>query len=280
MPDLEPDVSVTQPRALHLGAPDREAAAGSGQRLRLVSYNIQTGTSTSRYRHYLTQGWKQMLPHAQRMENLAHIGEMLANYDLVGLQEVDAGSLRSGFINQTEYIAHRASFPFWYHQTTRRMGVFAQHSNGFLSRYRPAEVDDHKLPGAIPGRGALFVRFGGTGESLVIVILHLALGRRSRGRQLDYISEVASAFRHVIIMGDMNCRSDSPEMRRLLASGNLCEPAHNLYTFPSWRPERNIDHILVSPSLTVERVRVLHHTYSDHLPIAMDVILPEGVRLS
>lgn len=284
MPDLDPQPDFPdEERAPARGngrGQGHSAPEGGGRVVRLISYNIQTGTTTSRYRHYLTQGWKQMLPHAQRMDNLARIAEVLGDYDVVGLQEVDAGSLRSGFINQTEYIAHRAAFPYWYHQTTRRIGVFAQHSNGFLSRFKPSEVDDHRLPGAIPGRGALFVRFGAGRESLVIVILHLALGRRSRTRQLAYIRELASEYHHVVIMGDMNCRSDSPEMRTLVTSGNLCEPAHNLYTFPSWRPERNIDHILVSPSLQVERVRVLEHTYSDHLPIAMDVVLPEAIRLT
>lgn len=248
--------------------------------LRLLSYNIQTGTSTTKYRQYLTQGWKQVLPHAQRMENLAHIARLVSDYDIVGLQEVDAGSLRSGFINQTEYIADRARFPFWHHQTNRRMGVLAQHSNGVLSRYQAVEIDDHKLPGAIPGRGALMARFGAEQHSLVVVILHLALGKRSRMRQLAYIREVASDYPHVVIMGDMNCGSDSAEIRFLRRGGRLCEPAHDLYTWPSWRPERNIDHILVSPTLRVQQVRVLKQTFSDHLPIAMEVALPEGVRLA
>jgi len=253
--------------------------ADPGQRLRLLSYNIQTGLSSAGYRQMLTGGWRHMLPHPERKENLDRIAQMLSDYDLVGLQEVDAGSLRSGFINQTEYIAHSARFPFWYHQTNRRIGKLAQHSNGFMSKFRPTEIDDHKLPGAIPGRGALCVRFGGRHDSLVVVILHLALGRRARMRQLGYVSEVASDFRHVVIMGDMNCRSDSPEIQALLRSTDLREPAHDLYTWPSWRPERNIDHILVSESLRVHRTLVLNHTFSDHLPIAMEVLLPEEMHL-
>lgn len=259
--------------------PAVDAHRVNGQRLRLLSYNIQTGVSSSSYRQMLTHSWKHVLPHPERIENLGRIAQMLSGYDLVGLQEVDAGSLRSGFINQTEFIARKASFPFWFHQTNRKLGKLAQHSNGLLSRFRPTEIDDHKLPGAIPGRGALFVRFGGTDESLVVVILHLALGRRARARQLAYVSEVARDFRHVVIMGDMNCRSDSPEILTLLRSSQLREPAHDLYTWPSWRPERNIDHILVSDSLQVERAQVLSETYSDHLPIAMDIFVPGDIRL-
>jgi len=63
-------------------------------------------------------------------------------------------------------------------------------------------------------------------------------------------------------------------MNVLLHSGNLCTPEPGLYTFPSWRPTRQLDHILVSPSIWVETVSVLNHTFSDHRPIAMQVVVP------
>lgn len=258
---------------------NQEEPITDGQRLRLLSYNIQVGSTVNTYRQYLTKSWKHILPSSERMENLSRIARMVSDYDLVGLQEVDAGSLRSGFINQTEYLADKARFPFWHHQTTRKIGRIAQHSNGFMSKFRPAEVYNHKLPGVIPGRGALCARFGGKEESLIVIILHLALGKRSRIQQLSYISELAQEHKHIIIMGDMNCRSDSPEIKTLQQKVDLCEPVHDLHTFPSWSPERNIDHILVSPSLKVESIHVLNHTFSDHLPIAMDVMLPLSVRL-
>jgi endonuclease/exonuclease/phosphatase family metal-dependent hydrolase len=99
-------------------------------------------------------------------------------------------------------------------------------------------------------------------------------------RQLAYVSCLARKYENVIIMGDMNCKSDSLEMKVLQKEANLREPTHDLHTFPSWRPERNIDHILVSPTLKVEKVQVLNHTYSDHLPIEMEVIIPSSVKLT
>ena len=77
-------------------------------RLRLLSFNIQVGISTERYRHYLTRGWQHLLPHAGRATNLKRIGELLADYDLVALQEADGGSLRSGYVNQVEHLAQIA----------------------------------------------------------------------------------------------------------------------------------------------------------------------------
>jgi endonuclease/exonuclease/phosphatase family metal-dependent hydrolase len=64
-----------------------------------------------------------------------------------------------------------------------------------------------------------------------------------------------------------------------LAVSGFREPVHGLHTYPSWRPQRNIDHILVSPSIQVLDVEVLNYPFSDHLPIAMTVALPEKVDL-
>ena len=68
-------------------------------RLRLLSFNIQVGNSTEKYRHYLTRGWQHLLPHKGRTGNLQKIGDLLSDFDLVALQEADGGSLRSGYIN-------------------------------------------------------------------------------------------------------------------------------------------------------------------------------------
>ena len=91
--------------------------ANSGQRIRLLSYNVQAGISTERYRHYLTRSWKHVLPHAQRFSNLDRVARLVKDYDIVGLQELDAGSLRSGYINLTEYLSEKAHMPFWSDQT-------------------------------------------------------------------------------------------------------------------------------------------------------------------
>lgn len=265
--------------ATHNATEPMPAATESGRRLRLLSYNIQTGIATSRYHQYLTHSWKHVLPCAARRGNLDRIASMVQHYDIVGLQEADAGSLRSGYVNLTEYLASRAGFPHWYDQTNRNFGMFAQHSMGVLSRMRATEITEHRLPGAIPGRGALIVRYGHGRDALALMLVHLALGKRARLRQLGFIGEIASTHRNLILMGDLNCRSDSPEISTLIERVGLREPTHDLHTFPSWRPIRNIDHILVSPSLCVMDVSVLNYPFSDHLPIAMEISLPDDLEL-
>ena len=247
--------------------------------IRLLSYNIQTGMASQRYRHYLTRGWRHVLPHSQLVHNLNRISGLLGAYDIVALQEVDAGSLRTGYINQTEYLAQRAGFPYWYSQTNRRLGHLAQISIGLLSHARPSQITEHRLPGAIPGRGLMVVRLGSGNGVLHLVIVHLSLGRRARRRQLAYATELIGSFRHVVVMGDFNAAADSPEISERLASTQLSTPIERINTFPSWRPRRGLDHILVSSGLEVVNTRVMQLPFSDHLPIAVELRLPDGLSI-
>lgn len=254
-------------------------AQAEGHRLRLLSYNIQVGINSIYPHHYLTRSWKHIFPASRRFETLDKIAHILRHYDVVGLQELDSGSHRTNYVDLTEYLANRAEYPFWYHQLNRNLGRLAQHGNGLLSRLKPAEITEHKLPGMIPGRGALLVRYGHGEHSLAIIMLHLALGTRARARQLAYVAELLQDYPHAIVMGDLNCSPTAMEMQRLFRTTSLREPEEELRTFPSWKPERHIDHILVSSTLEVVECSVLSHAHSDHLPIAMEVRLPEELIL-
>ena len=249
------------------------------EKLRLLSYNIQIGISSRRFRHYLTHSWRHVLPHPESFENLDRIAQIIREFDIVALQETDAGSFRSYFVNQVEYLANKGSFPFWGQQTNRNFGRFAQHSMGLLSKLTPQLITEHKLPGFIPGRGVMEVRFGNEESPLIMLQVHLALGRRARLRQLEYISKLVNSCEHVVVMGDFNCRSRSYEMDVLLNKTKLSEPIDKLHTFPSWKPMRNIDHILVTPTIKINDMQVLSHTVSDHLPIAVEIEVPHGIKL-
>ena len=234
----------------------------------------------SRYRDYFTQSWKQVLPTRSKRGNLDNFAKLLADFDLVGLQEADAGSLRSGFLNQTQYLAEAAGFAYWSHQPNRKVAQFAASSNGLLTRMEPAEVLDYPLPGRIPGRGALWVRFGAGTHPLVVVIAHLSLGPTARKRQFEFIAELIGNNEHVVLMGDLNCSAHSDELKMLFRQTSLTPPNEAPpNTFPSWRPRRAIDHILTSPRLQIERLWTLPHPVSDHLPLAATIRLPATLQL-
>lgn len=268
----------TTPRAPGIRAAQCNPQAGSegvGECLRLLSFNIQVGISTRRFRHYLTRSWQHLLPHSGRAANLQQIGRLLGDFDLVALQEVDGGSLRSDYVNQVEHLAQLGHFPYWYQQLNRDLGPLAQHSNGVLSRLRPSLLEDHPLPGP-RGRGAILLRFGEGSEALTVVVMHLALGARTRTRQLAYIRELIHGYRHVVLMGDMNTHAEELLENSPLRDLGLVAP-QTCATFPSWQPQRCIDHILLGPELTLERMQVLDAPISDHLPVAVDIRLPAAL---
>lgn len=248
------------------------------QHLRLLTFNIQVGINTSAYRHYVTRSWQHFFPHRDRIENLDRIANLLRGYDVVALQECDGGSLRSNYINQVQYLAEAAGIPYWHQQLNRNLGPVAQHSNGLLSRFRPLDVTEHRLPGVIPGRGAIIARYGSPDDPLVLVIMHLSLSKSAQDRQLGYIQELISDYRHVVLMGDMNTHAEHLLGNTPLKKSNLIPLPASAHSFPSWRPEKALDHILVSPSLEIRESGVVSYPMSDHLPIAMDIALPKGYQ--
>lgn len=252
---------------------DRAPDAGDAHRLQLLSCNIFAGGSMRRYRDYVTHSWRQVLPHGKRA-NLDGLARVISAFDLVGLQEADAGSLRSGFLNQTQYLAEAAEFPFWSHQPNRRVSRIATSSNGLLARWQPDEVLDYPLPGRIPGRGALWARFGSGDNELVVVVAHLSLGQVARARQIAFIAELIGQHPNAVLMGDLNTPAQSHDLDLLYTRTSLVRPLESPVTFPSWQPVRAIDHIIVSAPLVVEKRWALPHPVSDHLPIAAQVRLP------
>lgn len=267
--------STDGPRGASSGG-DHVPEFESHRHIRLLTFNIQVGINTSSYRHYVTRSWQHFLPHSKRIQNLDRIATLLSNYDVIALQECDGGSLRSGYINQVQYLAEASGIPYWHQQLNRNLGQLAQHSNGLLSRYRPLDVTEHRLPGLIPGRGAIVARYGVVEDPLVLVMMHLSLSKSAQQRQLAYIQELIAEYQHVVLMGDLNNHAEELLSNSPLKHSNLVPLPDTAHSFPSWRPERALDHILVSPSLEIRRSEVVSYPVSDHLPIAMDIKLPKG----
>lgn len=254
-------------------------ASGIGElpvvrRLKLLSANIQAGNSTRRYTDYATRSWSHVLPVGKRSA-LDAIADLAAQHDIVGLQESDPGSWRSGGTNQTHYLAERAGFGFWSHQPNRRVGVVASSANALLSRLEPVEVNDHPLPGRIAGRGVLLARFGRDPRSLTVAVAHLSLGAGSRRSQLAFIAELLQDHPNSVLMGDFNCAIEQPEMALLFQRTRLQPPSSVVHTFPSWRPQRAIDHVLVGDGLALAAMRAVPAAYSDHLALSVDLDVPD-----
>ena len=96
--------------------------------------------------------------------------------------------------------------------------------------------------------------------------MHLALGARVRNRQLEYVRELVADYKHCILMGDMNTLPEVLLYNSPLADMGLRAPQLEA-TFPSWKPQRCLDHILISADLELDYVEALPIMISDHLPV-------------
>lgn len=243
------------------------AGNATARPIRVLSYNIQAGIGTRRYSDYVTGSWRQLLPHHQHRDVLRQIAGLASEYDIVGLQEADAGSLRTGFIDQTRFIADSAGFAFQHHQSNRRVGNLAHAGNGLMARWQPWRLEEYSLPGTVPGRGALCAWFDLNGFPLLVMVVHLSLGSRSRQQQLHYLAHILQSEPNCLVLGDFNASRHSPSFQQFLQMTGLHHASSDCLTFPSWQPARGIDHLLVSGNIQVEQCRAGTATYSDHLPL-------------
>jgi hypothetical protein len=249
-----------------------ETAALRPQFSYLLSCNILASGSVGRYRHYVTQSWK-VLPTRSKRGNLDKFAKLLADFDMVGLQEADAGSLRSGSSTRPSTWPRPPSF------RTGRTSPIARLRNS-PRRATPAhqamEVLDYPLPGRIPGRGAVgAIRQRRCGT--VVVVAHLSLGpSRANGSNLHRRTHQQAAPRGA------DGRPQLLRTRRtqgLFRQTSLVPPASKLRDVsklaatPRHRPHPGDDEHLD------RTVWTLPHLVSDHLPLAARVRLPESRNL-
>lgn len=249
------------------------------QRLRLMTYNIQVGIRTRQHWHYYRQAWRHVLPPVTHTRHLEPIARMLRGQDLIAVQEADAGSMRTRGINLLHFMAEKADYPHWHLHSHRNLAPVARHGMGLLSRYPIFEHEPHTLPGRIPGRAAVVYRLGNAVNPLTVVVTHLALGRADRDRQLRHIRDLLHNDEHVILMGDLNCDHEELHQHPLFRERGFLAPGDILHSYPSWRPDRQLDHILVTPDIDIVSSGTTAFKWSDHLPVTMEVELPAGMLL-
>lgn len=255
--------------------PEPSRTTEPGQPLRLLSFNIQVGMETRHYGDYVMRAWRHALPGPAPglRATLDRIAMLARDYDFVAIQEADAGSLRTGFLNQMMYLAERAAFAYYGFAVTRDLRPVARHCLGFLSRFPTGTVEDHALPGPIKGRRVLRVPLRSPQGQIDMLVAHLSLGPATQRRQLEFLSRLVAPGTATVLMGDLNCEPEALRRHPALREAGFWVPDNSPLTFPSWRPRTAIDHILLSPQLQVHRLESLPHAISDHLPLAAEVSL-------
>lgn len=132
------------------------------------------------------------------------------------------------------------------------------------------------LPGLEP-RGAVLARVAGPSAMLTLGALHLGLRRRDRLRQLTCILDAAQQFGGPTVLGgDLNeWRNGSS----LLPSGALWTEIAPGRTFHAAAPRLKLDRFVIGTAVRLDRQGVVSRDAaeraSDHLPIWIDVTLPD-----
>lgn len=204
--------------------------------------------------------------------------------DVIGLQELDVGRLRSGGIDQAMVIARRLGIDHVHFHPALQHGD-ELYGDAILTRSASSLVRAGALPAQLAwrrteSRGAVWVRL----DRMVLQVLntHLGLGRRERRLQAaallgsEWLGQ-AEAAAPLVLLGDFNSMPGG-RVYRALRSRMRDANAGGKPTFPTFRPVLRIDHIFVSPSIGITASRVhrspLARIASDHFPLHADLILP------
>ncbi|MBN9433291.1 MAG: endonuclease/exonuclease/phosphatase family protein [Bosea sp.] len=202
--------------------------------------------------------------------------------DVVLLQEIDVGRLRTGRHDQAHRIAEALHMTRQFHAAL----TFAEESYGdaILSRLPMTLVKAGPLlgPRRLTGerRGALWVRVEVEGRSVDVLNCHLGVLPHQQAAQVadlsgpDWSGSPALSA-SAILGGDFNAPPGTPTYRRLAAAWTNAfrgEPGDRRgATFPSRRPFLRLDHLWHRPGLRVTGSRVvrtaLTRLASDHLPL-------------
>lgn len=235
--------------------------------LRCLTYNIQAAIGTRAYKEYLTQGWRQLFHSVHKNSTLESIAELISDYDVVCIQEVDLGGRRSNFKCQVDVLLELSSHIEASSQQNRVVGNVSRHGNAIFSKYPMSDIQDLKLPGRRQGRGAIVARIEAP-KPFHVMNVHMSLGVADQMLQVDYLIENAPVDTPLIIKGDFNCGSMSAPLERLsqeLDLKVLTTPHHRSY--PSWKPRKDFDHILMSPHFFSKEANVVDAIFSDHRPV-------------
>lgn len=242
--------------------------------MKLLSWNIQAGIATTRLTQYATRAHRQFLQTPGKLNTLRDIARVIADYDVVCLQEVDLGGRRSGFSSQVEFLAAESNHPFFEAQENRVVRKISRHGNAIFSRFPLSIEDDMKLPGKFVGRGALIARVGHA-DGFVVVNTHLSLGAVDRAAQLGAIGDALPTNGQWVLCGDLNLRASAPALKAFHEAHQVTHNGNGPPSYPSWAPKQDLDHILCGPDLLRTEYLALPVLKSDHLPVVATIDVRE-----
>lgn len=256
------------------------AAADTIIGVRLLLYNIRYATGVGPAFHLPLPGAGYL--RSSRLV-LSRITEFIKQQkpDIVGLVEVDTGSIRTGMVNQADFIArslgHYSTYECKYGVTSMNqfMPIVRKQSNAFLAS---PSVRGERFHYFDTGIKRLIIEL--ELDDVAIFLVHLSLKYRHRQYQLRYLYDLLRKTRKpVIVAGDFNVFWGDHELYLFTqAAGLTSANLHGQPSYPSKNPRMELDFILHSGQIHVDRFEIPDIRLSDHLPLICDFTV--GVPLA
>ena len=193
--------------------------------------------------------------------------------DIVGLIEVDTGSIRSRMVNQAEKIASdlrmNTSYETKYGSKSfnQMLPIVRKQGNAFMAAQR---VHGEKFHYFDTGIKRLIIEL--EMEHFAVFLVHLSLKYRHRHLQLRRLHDLIEVTeKPVIVAGDFNTFWGENEIYLFMrAAGLKSANVEGLPTYPSRAPRKELDFVLYQDGITVNSLEIPDVRLSDHLPLICD----------
>ena len=193
--------------------------------------------------------------------------------DIVGLIEVDTGSIRSRKVNQAEKLASdlgmNTSYETKYGSRSfnQMLPIVRKQGNAFMAAPR---VHGEKFHYFDTGIKRLIIEL--EMDEYAIFLVHLSLKYRHRHLQLRRLYDlIQETSKPVIVAGDFNTFWGEHEIYLFMKAAGL-ESANtgSRPTYPSRSPRKELDFVLYQDGIRITDFDVPDVRLSDHLPLVCD----------
>jgi len=240
--------------------------------MRLLLYNIRYALGDSASLHVPLPGAGYVLGNQATLPKLTDFIRSV-DPDIVGLVEVDTGSIRNRRVNHAEKIAEdlgmSSSYQTKYGESSinQLLPIVRKQGNALLAAGR---VHGEKFHYFDTGVKRLIIEL--EMEDFAVFLVHLSLKYRHRHLQLRHLHDlIAATSKPVIVAGDFNTFWGDDEIYLFMkASGLRSANPDNRPTYPSRSPRKELDFVLYQSGIEVNRFDVPDIRLSDHLPVVCD----------
>ena len=240
--------------------------------MRLLLYNIRYAVGGGASMHMPIPGAGYVLGNQAVLPEITRFIKSV-DPDVVGLIEVDTGSIRSRNVNQAEKIAADLGMNTSYEtkygdrSLNQLLPIVRKQGNAFMAAPR---VHGEKFHYFDTGIKRLIIEL--EMDDFAIFLVHLSLKYRHRHLQLRRLYDlIQETKKPVVVAGDFNTFWGENEIYLFMkAAGLTSANTDSLPTYPSRAPRKELDFVLYQDGIKVTDFRVPEVRHSDHLPLVCD----------